>query len=456
MKTFLSTWLERLHTSYWFLPTLLAIGAIALSAFTLHIDTSINPKWAHDTAWIWAGGAQGARNVLATIASSTITVAGVVFSITIVTLTLASSQFGPRLLRNFMSDRGTQFVLGVFVATYLYCLLVLRAIRGTDLVTVVPFLSVTCGIVFAVASVGFLIYFIHHIASSIIAENVIARVATDLRSNIDRLYPNELKGDAADPHSGRDEQLPPEFEEDAEPIASTTSGFVEAIALDRLLEVAQQKDIILRLRCRAGDFVAEGARIAEAIPRTKATDTLQADVRQHIFFGRARTPTQDIEYSIDQLVEVAVRALSPGVNDPFTAISCLEWLGATLIRIAQRDIPSRWRYDEGNQLRVIIDATDFEGIAGSALYQIRQYGCKSVAVTARMLDVLQRVGAHLIRPNDREVLLAHARAIRHDGLASAINEGDQRDIEERFRKAMQALRPSADESADAAGHVSSS
>ena len=198
MKTFLSTWLERLRASYWVFPSLLAVGAVALSALTLHIDTTINPKWARDTAWIWAGGAEGARNVLATIASSTITVAGVVFSITVVTLTLASSQFGPRLLRNFMNDRGTQLVLGVFVSTFLYCVLVLRAIRGTDQLTVVPFLSVTCGIVFAVASVGFLIYFIHHIGTSIIAENVIARVADDLRSNIDRLYPNELKPEAND------------------------------------------------------------------------------------------------------------------------------------------------------------------------------------------------------------------------------------------------------------------
>ncbi|MGH7938935.1 MAG: DUF2254 domain-containing protein, partial [Bryobacteraceae bacterium] len=213
MKTFLSTWLEKLRSSYWFLPTLLAISAIGLSAITLHIDGVISPKWARNTAWIWAGGAEGARNVLATIASSTITVAGVVFSITIVTLTLASSQFGPRLLRNFMNDRGTQLVLGVFVATFLYCLLVLRAIRGTYQVTVVPFLSVTRGVVFAVASVGFLIFFIHHISTSIIAENVIGRVADDLRSNIDRLFPDPLDPQSPVAATSERRQLPNEFED---------------------------------------------------------------------------------------------------------------------------------------------------------------------------------------------------------------------------------------------------
>ncbi len=142
------------------------------------------------------------------------------------TLTLASSQFGPRLLRNFMNDRGTQFVLGVFVATYLYCLLVLRAIRGTDQIKVVPFLSVTCGVAFAVVSVGFLIFFIHHISRSIIAENVIARVANDLRSNIDRLYPDKLEVGTPDEESAREEKLPDQFEGGARPIESGRSGFI--------------------------------------------------------------------------------------------------------------------------------------------------------------------------------------------------------------------------------------
>ena len=120
---------------------------------------------------------------------------------------------------------------------------------------------------------------------------------------------------------------------------------------------------------------------------------------------------------MDQLVEVAVRALSPGVNDPSTAITCIEWLGAALIQMAERNIPSRWRYDEDGKLRVITDATDFEGIAASALNQVRQYGCSSVAVTVRLLDVLARIGPHLVRENDRVVLLTHARSLRDDGLA---------------------------------------
>ncbi len=434
MKTFLSTWWERIRASYWFVPSVMAVAAIGLSALTLHIDTEINPKWARDSAWIWAGGAEGARNVLATIASSTITVAGVVFSITIVTLTLASSQFGPRLLRNFMNDRGTQFVLGVFVATFLYCLLVLRAIRGIDQITVVPFLSVTCGVVFAVASVGFLIFFIHHISASIIAENVIARVASDLEDAIDRLYPEE----AGQPAPGEEPDRPDDFENPAT-ISSPASGFIQAIAMENLLDMAKENDFTLRLARRPGEFIAEGALLAQITPQEKADEEVCRRVCGNVFLGLHRTPTQDIEYSIDQLVEVAVRALSPGINDPFTAITCVEWIGASLIRVVGRRLPSRCRYDEEGRLRIITDATDFQGIANASFNQLRQYGASSVAVTIRLLEVLGRIGPHIVRHDDHEILRLHAEKIRDDGVKVTRNPQDRERIEAIYADACRAL-----------------
>lgn len=436
MKTFLSTWWDRLRATYWLLPTLLAIGAIALSALTLHIDTGIKPRWARESAWIWAGGAEGARSMLATIASSTITVAGVVFSITIVTLTLASSQFGPRLLRNFMNDSGTQLVLGVFVATFLYCLLVLRAVRGTDQLTVVPYLSVTCGVAFAVASVGFLIFFIHHISSSIIAENVIGRVADDLQENIDRLYPRRLE---RDPGPTRSDALSELESNDAFVILARHSGFIQAIALDRLMQVAAEHDVTLRVLRRPGEFVAEGSRLAEVTPSSRADDALATKVDQQVFFGRDRTPTQDIEFSIDQLVEVAVRALSPGVNDPFTALSCVEWLGVALIRLAGREFPSGELRDEAGRVRVISGVSNFAGIVSAAFNQVRQYGSSSVAVSVRVMDVLGRTAPHLIRAEDRRVISEHLRAARSDSLAKTENVLDRSDIEAAFRVADRAL-----------------
>ncbi|PZR74686.1 MAG: DUF2254 domain-containing protein [Chthoniobacterales bacterium] len=440
MKTFLSAMLERLRTSYWFIPSLLALGATALSFATVHADTLINAKWVRTTGWIWAGGPEGARNVLATIAGSTITVAGVVFSVTIVSLTLASSQFGPRLLRTFLNDRWTQIVLGVFVSTFLYCLLVLRTIRGTDAATFVPFLSVTVGLLFAVTSVAFLIFFVHHVSNAILADNLIARVATELRRGIDRLYPDEVGIGENSVAGGNEHDLPPHFEEEAQAISSKVSGYIQAIAIENLLAFATEENIVLRLSQRPGDFVAEGATLALLWPGEKSNDGMIAGVRRAFYFGNERTPTQDLEYSIDQLVEVAVRALSPGINDPFTAMTCIDWLGSALIRVAGRELPSGWRYDDERRLRIIAKTSDFAGMAAAAFNQIRQYGSKSVAVMLRLLETLAKVAPHLRRETDRGVLREHARKIRDDGCAQVKNQSDRAEIEERFAIAERGLR----------------
>ncbi len=439
MKTFFSTYWERLSSSYWFIPTLMAVAATGFSFLTIHFDSIINAKWVRSVGWVWGGGPTGARSVLSTVASSTITVAGVVFSITIVALTLASSQFGPRLLRNFMSDRGTQIVLGVFTSTFLYCLLVLRTVRGTEATSVTPFLSVTCGIIFAVASVGFLIFFIHHVPNSILAETLLGRVARELRHSIDRLYPDELDDAPREKKSDIAAKLPPRFEEEAHPLLSKKSGFIQNIANEQLIGLAAQTGIVIRLCRRPGDFVAEDSTLALGWPAEKVSDECLEEFRDAFFFGWHRTPTQDIEYAVDQLVEVAVRSLSPGINDPFTAMSCIEWLGVGLIQVGRRKIPSACHYDDENKLRLVTEVTGYEGIAAAALNQIRQYGSGSVAVVTRLLDVIARVAAELKWSGDREVLLGHAKAIRDDGLVKAQNERDKRDIEEVFERARKAL-----------------
>ncbi len=440
MKTFFATYWERLSSTYWFIPTVMAVSATAFSFLSIHFDSIINAKWARTAGYIWGGGPTGARSVLSTVASSTITVAGVVFSITIVALTLASSQFGPRLLRNFMSDRGTQIVLGVFTSTFLYCLLVLRTVRGTDATSVIPFLSVTCGVVFAVASVGFLIYFIHHVPNSILAETLLGRVARELQDGIERLYPDEVDDSPREEKGDVAAQLPRQFKTEAQPVLSQASGFIQTIASEQLIALAAREGLIIQLCRRPGDFVAEGASLALAWPGDKISEKGQEQFHNSFFFGWHRTPTQDIEYAVDQLVEVAVRALSPGINDPFTAMSCVEWLGVGLIQVGRRRIPSALHYDEENHLRLVTDVADYAGIAAAALNQIRQYGCSSIAVVTRLLDMIARVAAELKRPQDRQVLMDHAEAIREDGVREAKNDRDKHDIELAYNRALAALR----------------
>ncbi len=439
MNTLFLAWLDRLRTSYWFIPALMAVGAIGLSFGTVHVDTLVQASWVRHHSWIWGGGPEGARSVLATVAGSTITVAGVVFSITIVALTLASSQFGPRLLRNFMDDRGTQTVLGVFVATFLYCLLVLRTIRGTDATTFIPFISVTCGIVFSVISLGFLIYFIHHVPSSILAENLIARVAGELQDKIASLYPE----DAGDKPERALPELPVAFDAEAHRILARDSGYIQAVGLESLLELAEKRDLVVRLPRRPGSFVAAGSVLAEVWPRREAGAAVVEQIQSAFFLGPQRTPTQDVEYCVDQLVEVAVRALSPGINDPFTAISCIEWLGVGLIQLSRRRMPAPQRVGEDGRLHLVADTPTFAGVADAALNQIRQYGSSSVAVVLRLLEVIGRVGREVKHPRHLEVLLAHARKIHRDGIARTENPQDKAEIDERLTATEAILEPAA-------------
>ena len=238
-----------------------------------------------------------------------------------------------------------------------------------------------------------------------------------MQNRIEHLYPNLLDGEPREHRSDIEAQLPRQFEEEAVVLLATKSGYLQAIDHDGLLSLAERQGILIRLRRRPGDFVAESSALALLWPPGKLSDDERGSVQSCFFYGWYRTPVQDIEYAIDQLVEVAVRALSPGINDPFTAISCLEWIGVALIKVGQRKIPSACHYDEESHLRLVTDVTDFAGIAAAALNQIRQYGCDSMAVVTRMLDVLARVGVELKQEEDRRVLFGHAQAMREDGLA---------------------------------------
>lgn len=423
---------ESLRTSYWFVPTLMTAGSIALSFVSVHFDGRINAQWARTVGWVWAGSPEGARQVLSTIAGSMITVAGVVFSITIVTLTLASSQFGPRLLRSFVRDLGNQIVLGTFVSTFVFCLLVLRTVRGRDDVEFVPYLSVTLGIAFALSSLGVLIYFIHHVANAIQAEHLIASVAHELEDAIDHMFPEEL-GDAEPGAEGGEEEMAAGMAGEGDLIESRQSGYVQTIDDAKLMAVACAEDLVLELLRRPGEFVMKGTGLLRIRPAGRVSNDLAERIRGTFIFGRRRTPTQDPEYAVHSLVEIGARALSPGINDPFSAMACLDWLGAALSQLAGRKIPSRFRYDERGRLRVIAGGTAFSEMADAALNQIRQYGRHSVSVLLRLLDTIVAVSESVRRVRDRESLRQHADKVMQDAREALSNELDLQEVEKRHR-----------------------
>jgi uncharacterized membrane protein len=423
---------ERIRTSYWFVPSLMTLSAAGVAILAIAVDGYLAEQHELKLDWVYTGGAEGARQLLATVAGSMITVAGVVFSINIVGLSLASSQFGPRLLRNFMRDRGNQTVLGAFIATYVYCLLVLRTIRGENGGhEFVPQLSITLGVLSAIASVGVLIYFIHHSAVSLQAPVVIVNVYSELCRSIDELFP-----DSDDPEVVHPERVAISctlFEKSrSESIRAPRDGYIESIDVPRLHELAREHDAQLELLFRPGHFVTLGSAIGNVRYRDQPHEQLPEALLSAIAIGSHQTPLQDVEFVINQLVEVAVRALSPGINDPFTALNCVDYLGAALSRLAGRKLTPPARFDADGTLRVILNPPNFPGLVDTAFRQIRQNAARAPSVLIRLLEAVSTTLEHASHLEDRKALLRQAELVHQ--YVEDLKPADAEALERRFNQ----------------------
>ena len=433
------TWItEELRTNLWLVPGLLVLASILLFALTYAYDREAYLNGWSVPRWIDTGGADAGRQVLIALAAAVITVVGVVFSVTIVALTLASSQFGPRMLRNFIRDRGTQVTLGVFVATFVYLILALGSIGTGPHGQFVPHLSIAMGLLLVLGDLLVLIYFIHHVATSIQLPWVIAGIAADLRQAVELELPTD--DDAFVP--GRDPVA-----DDALARASlgvevpaATSGYLQYVSQRRLVTVAARNDAVVELIHRPGHFVSAGrplARVSPAAAVPFVTDELR---RAHVT-GPQRTLPQDLAFAIDQLVEIAIRALSPAVNDTFTALSCIDWLGDGLAVITQRWVSDRRAYrDEGDQVRLIEAGISYQRLVDRAFDKIRQAGRGMPAVMIRQLDSLTRLAEVTARPDHRRMLAEQAGMILRsvDAIAEPADCDDVQARYDRFRTALDA------------------
>ncbi len=436
---------DQVRSSFWFIPSLMVIAAAVLAAIAVWSDDVAAGGAITVPRFAWVGSPEGATAVLGTIAGSMITIAGVVFSLTLVALSLASSQFGPRLLRNFMRDSTNQFVLGTFVATFLYSLLVMRAIQPGAEGDFVPHISVNISVVLALASIGVLIYFIHHISLSIQADEIIARVALELEQGIDRLFPDELGEDVprVDEGASRSES----WFDDAATIRAVDEGYLQIVDADTLLELAKSSSTILRLECRPGDYIVAGTPIVFVAPSSAVRDELIDAIRAALVVGNQRSTAQDVEFAAQQLVEIAVRALSPGINDPFTAMTCIDRLGSGFCRLACRKIPSSTRLDDAGEPRIVAPVVTFERMVAPALSMIRQSARADVAVTLRLLDAIRVVGSCVRRDADREVLVRHANLVHDCASESLTVRDDNEAVDRRYARTMETLQRQASRTA---------
>ena len=442
MKTKLLNIWYRTRASYWFIPSLMLIIAFCLSLLLIYIDVFISKTgWIDSLNRFYPNKPEGARALLSTVAGSMITVAGVVFSITMVALTLASSQFGPRLLVNFMRDRGNQVVLGTFISTFVYCLLVLRTIRSGEDTLFVPQLAVTFALIMTIASIIVLIYFIHHASISIQAANVIANVGHDLERTIERVFPEKIDIEKSDSWSRLRilGDIPSNFEKGFGILPVPRTGYIQAIDYNGLIKTATERGVIIKIKRRPGRYVIQQNKLAEVWPSEKLNEELVRTITSRFIIGRDRTAEQDPEFAFDQLVEIALRALSPGINDPFTAITCVDRLGSALCQLAQREFPSNYLYNNENKLCVITDPISFSDVTDAAFNQIRQYGRSSAGVTIRLLEIIANIATCVKRDEDRQALIRHAEMIMRGSEVGLPEHLDRKDVKERYQIAVRAL-----------------
>jgi uncharacterized membrane protein len=414
---------RRLDTSIWLIPALFCLVGLVLALSMLALDRQVTYRFE-----IWRTltmPVDSARQVLSVIAGSVISVGGVAFSVTMVALTLASGQYGPKVLRHFLEDNASKTSLGLFLAAYVYALVVLTAFQENDR----PHLTVLVALLLALAAVIGFVRFIHRIATELQADEIIERIGHRLRSALHGL--TESAGSeqrSAETQTWRRQARGHK----AMVVPHLDHGYVQSIDYPALVEWSAAHDCCLQVRVRAGDFVVGGG-CAFKVFGGEPADVEQGleSLNAHIVTGPVRTSVQDPEFPITQLNQVAARALSPGVNDPGTAISCVDAFSLALAEIVDRDLPGGVFHDDDGVPRLLVRFTSFEGLLKAIIAPIRQFAKTEVSVTIRLFEALCRLAELTTRPDRLRALGAHGRLI-DDGVDEEGTEPDDlRDIRQR-------------------------
>ncbi len=419
MKARIRKLINRLSETFWLVPGAMALLGILLALALLSVDRRGHlPAWLTESNWLYNGGGTGARTLLGAIASSTIGVAGTVFSITIAALTLAAGQMGPRLMQNFTRDRGVQVALGAFLGTFSYALMVLRSVRTQNEGVFTPQLALSFGILLAFGCVAMLVYFVGHMANRINVDTVIELVSNDIRRAMTATVTDKAQT----------EPPPTAFWSNATIIIDTRRGYLQQLDEASLANWAAKHETTIRLLVRRGDYVFPGAPIAlMSIAVSGADDAVRNATALEVKRGSA----EDVEYAVRQLVEVAVRALSPGINDPHTAMSVLNRLGAALCDLAGKQLPNGV-LTRKDTIALVVPCVTYRSLADVMFHMIRQNAAGSTALLIRLLDVLTNVIASENDEKRREVLMHHANLVWADAQRNIGNKSDLADVCSRY------------------------
>ena len=434
MKPFdrLQTWYDAARSSLWVLPALAVAAAVALGAWLTHVTV---PNRGIASTIVFNGSAPGARAMLQAIAGSVITVTSLTFSLTVVTLQLASSQFSPRLLRTFTRDPVTQIVLAVFLATFAYSLTVLRRIhsQGGGLSRSIPDVAVTGGFVWALASTGCLVWFVSHLVRLIRVDHMMQAVERETLTTLRHVYPERVEDEE---HEERLPQLP----HDAQPVRVQRGGFVQAVSYESLVELSARHDVVLWLETAPGDHLVRGYPLAWFWPRSARppadheSDDIAANLERRfddaIELGFERTSQQDVGHGMRQLADIAVRSMSAGINDPTTAIHAIGHLASILREIAERRVTPHVHRDRDGVARVYVFRPSFGDYLDLACGQIRRYSAAEPDVLVALLSMLRDMSLGMQhdgpRRDRRGALVQQADAIMAAALRALVGDDADR------------------------------
>lgn len=425
MRDWLKTAWTAVRDSLWFIPGGFTLAAVALAVGLMRMERGGLLWSGAPPSWVYQGNAEGARTVLSAIASSLITVTGVIFSVTIVAVQLASSQYTPRVLRNFSSDRGNQLVLGIFISTFTFSVLVLRTVRaaGGGREELVPRLAVTASIALLLVSVVALIYFIHHVARLIQVTHIIDRITRETVGNVHQLFPEHIG--RADDSSPPDPRLP---EHASIPVCAARSGYIQFVHEDRLFALGSRERVVIGMVPKIGDYVLAGRPLAAVWAGGAPVDAeLERRIRGAFVLGPDRTPHQDVEYGMVQISDVAIRALSPSTNDPTTAVRCIDRLAEILAQLGTRNPPEPRRTRDG-RVCFVASYTTFDIAVKVVFDDIRHFGAGIPLIAEHLLEVLGEL-VLLVPQGRREPLAQQARAVLHAAREQITNPRDLADVE---------------------------
>lgn len=418
--------LKRLSQGFLFIPTVLALWGVLAAILAVWADRTEFLSHLLEASTILQINATGARTVLSTIAGAMMTVISLVYSLTLIVLTLAAGNIAPRLLETFATNRVNQITIGLLAATFLYSLICLYITGENE----VPRFSVALAILFSTVCLFWLVYFVHDVASRVMIDNEIGRNRKALRTAIDRLLADESR------ETEQDENALPDTP--ALPVPAAHTGYVTSVDTRFLVEFARERNAFVRLDARPGDFVIEGAPIAR-IHGCEDVAGFKEALAESVLVNDSRAPDGDVQFSIHLIVEIALRALSPGVNDSYTAISAIDHLSAALARIVQKGVPSSLFCDEESEPRLWLNLLSVFDIVGAAVHPLRQAAAGNVLVTLRLLSAIERI-ARLGNPEYRAVLLHHLRLVAEDANRTVANRTDRREIAKHVWEARTALR----------------